>query len=262
MGKSQQYTKGSMWGFALMTMVQLFFGRPTFIDIVLAVFTGVAGAIIVAIAYRQYENGTKSWKARKMVHVCMGTIIALTIMSYSNLTGPVLATGIFCSFLMYAWAHNSSLISDLLIAGSRDAEDSLGTLASGILGLTSFSLAFLLFLNEPSILVAAILTVSWGDAAGEIIGRPYGGTLIRRPFGDKSFEGMFAVFVFSVLACMISLLLYAQVSVLQLLIHILFIGLCISLLEFVSRRWLDNLLLPLGTALLMWQLIFPSIVFF
>lgn len=241
-------------------MVQLFFGKLTFMDVVLAVLTGVAGSIIVAIAYRLHENGMESWKARKMVHVCMGTIIGLTVMSYSNLSGPVLATGVFCTFLMYAWAHNSSLIWDLLVAGSRDGENSLGTFASGVFGLTSFSLVFLFFLSEPSILVASILTVSWGDAAGEIIGRPYGGTFVPRPFGDKSIEGMFAVFVFSLLACIAALLLYSPGSIVAVPFHILLIAGCISVLEFVSRRWLDNLLLPLGTAFLMWIMIFPGIV--
>ncbi|MBD3158406.1 MAG: hypothetical protein GF309_06395 [Candidatus Lokiarchaeota archaeon] len=244
------------------TMVQLFFGELTCMDVILAVFTGVAGATILAIAYRQHENGTESWKARKLVHVSMGTIIGLSIMSYSNLTGPLLATGIFCAFLMYAWAHNSNLIWDLLLAGSRDGEDTLGTFASGIFGLTSFGVVFLLFLNQPSILVSAILTVSWGDAAGEIIGRPFGGALIPRPFGDKSIEGMAAVFFFSVFACIASLLLYATISIFDVAFRILFIGFCISMLEFVSRRWLDNLLLPLGTALLMWAFIFPSMTLF
>ncbi|MFO7837620.1 MAG: hypothetical protein R6V83_13340 [Candidatus Thorarchaeota archaeon] len=251
-----------MSDFSLRIMVHLFFGALTCMDVALAVLTGVAGSVILAIAYHWHGNGVESWKARKMVHISMGTIIGLTIMRYSTISGPVLATVIFCGFLMYVWAHDSSLISDLLVAGSRDGENSFGTFASGIFGLISFGLVFLLFLKEPSILVASILAVSWGDAAGEIIGRPYGGTLIRRPFGDKSIEGAIAVFVFSILACMTSLLLYSPASIPDTPVPILVIGLCISFLEFVSRRWLDNLLLPWGTALFMWIFIFPDVLLF
>nr|KXH78132.1 MAG: hypothetical protein AM324_10850 [Candidatus Thorarchaeota archaeon SMTZ1-83] len=39
------------------------------------------------------------------------------------------------------------------------------------------------------------------------------------------------------------------------------IALILAVLELLSVAWTDNLLLPLGTALMMWQLLFPTTTF-
>jgi dolichol kinase len=243
-------------------MVELVFGDFTALDIALASFTGLAGGVVVAIAYRMAERGVPKWKPRKLVHISMGTIIALTVMHYSNLSGPSLAAGIFLTVLLYAWAHKSDLISELLLAGSRETDKGLSTFAAGFMGMVSFATVFLLFFQRPEIIVAAILTVSWGDAAGEVIGRPYGGRVVKARYRGKSLEGTVGVILFAFLSISVSLVLYsADVLIQTVLPQVALIALVLAVLELVSVAWTDNLLLPLGAALLMWQLLFPATPF-
>ena len=244
-------------------MVEFIFGDLSTIDITLALLTGVIGGVTLAIAYKMSEGGYSKWVPRKLVHISMGTLIALTVFNYTTLSGPVFAAGIFLTILFYAWAHKSSLISDLLIAGSREEESKLNTFASGFMGMMGFIITFLVFIPRPEIIVAAILAVSWGDASGEVIGRALGGTMVSRRYNKKSFEGSIAVFVFSALSILTAITFFSvDTCPLCILPQIAIIAVCIALVELFSRGWMDNFFIPLITAVLMWQLIFPAMPLF
>ncbi|MFW9894017.1 MAG: hypothetical protein ACFFFO_17570, partial [Candidatus Thorarchaeota archaeon] len=176
---------------------------------------------------------------------------------------PAFAAGIFLTILMYSWAHKSELIGELLIAGSRDGETRLNTFASGFMGLISFGTVFLLFFSRPEIFVAAILAVSWGDAAGEVFGRPFGGRYVKRKYRDKSFEGCIGVFLFTALSVIVSLTIYsADTTILAVLPQILMIAACATVAEILSIGWTDNFFIPMITAFTMWWFLFPGIVLF
>ena len=240
-------------------MVDLVFGDLTPLDIGLAVATGLIVSVVLAAAYYMAAGGMPHWKPRKLVHIVMGTVIALTVVSYSSLSGPALAIGIFLTILMYAWAHKSELVWELLIAGSREEESRLNTFASGFMGLISFITVFFVFFSKPEIFVAAVLAVSWGDAAGEVIGRPFGGILFSRTYRKKSVEGGIAVLVFSVLSVVVSLILFSpDTIVLQVLPQILLIAVFTTVAELLSVGWTDNFFIPMVTAIAMWLLLFPG----
>ena len=240
-------------------MVDLAFGDLTPLDIGMAVATGLIISAVLTAAYYMAAAGMPHWKPRKLVHIVIGTIIALSVVSYSNLSGPALAIGIFLTILMYAWAHKSELVWELLIAGSREEESRLNTFAAGFMGLVSFITVFFVFFSKPAIFVAAILAVSWGDAAGEVIGRPFGGNLISRKYRNKSMEGGIAVFIFTALAVITSLILFSpDTIVLNVLPQILLIAVFTTVAEILSVGWTDNFLIPMVTALTMWLLLFPA----
>ncbi len=244
-------------------MVELIIGDLTQIDVILALFTGLGGGVILAVAYIMAERGIDRWKPRKLVHIGMGSIIALTVHSYTSISGPSLAAGIFLTILMYAWAHKSSLISELLVAGSRENESSLNTFASGFMGMVAFVLAFLMFFQHPEIFSAAILAVAWGDAAGEVVGRSVGGTFVSRKFNGKSIEGSLGVYAMTMVSVLVAMVLYSvDRCPLCYIPQIAFIGLVIMLIELFSVGWTDNFFIPLVTALLMWVLIFPEMSLF
>ena len=244
-------------------MVELFFGGMTTMDLVMAGFTGVLSFAVLAIAFKMTLKGAPKWQSRKIVHVSLGTFIALTVPAYSNLSGPTLAGGIFLTVLIYAWAHKSNLISELLVSGSREGESGLNTFASAFMGMIAFLSVFILFMPEPSIFVASILAVSWGDAAGEAVGRPLGGKYVKRKLGQKSVEGSVAVLVFTSIAVLSALALYSSIGCpLCIIPQILLIGAVISIVEILSIGWIDNFAIPFATALLMWILIFPGLVIF
>jgi dolichol kinase len=241
-------------------MVNLIFGDIPLMDFIMAVLTGFIASAILALAYWMTAKGVENWKARKFVHISLSTIIALTLFAYTNLTGPAFAIGIFLTVLFYAWAHKSELISVLLHAGSREGESKLSTFASALMGMIAFGIVFFMFLSHAEITVASILTVSWGDAAGEVIGRPYGGRFVKKKFGTKSIEGFTSVFIFSSMAIITAILTHAPlISILATFPLILIMGLAIALIELFSRGWLDNFLIPLFTAVLMWLLFYPGV---
>jgi dolichol kinase len=241
-------------------MVNLVFSEIPLMDLIMAVLTGIIASIILAIAYWMTEKGIENWKARKFVHISLSTIIALTLFAYTNLTGPAFAIGIFLTALFYAWAHKSELISVLLVAGSREGESILSTFASALMGLIAFGIVFFMFLSHAEIFVASILTVSWGDAAGEVIGRPYGGRIIKKKIGNKSIEGFFGVLIFSFLAISTAVVTHApSISIYTTWLQILIIALLIAIIELLSRGWHDNFLIPLFTAALMWILLYPGV---
>ncbi|MHA1944084.1 MAG: hypothetical protein ACW96M_06785 [Candidatus Thorarchaeota archaeon] len=244
-------------------MVDLSFGDLALVDVVMALATGLIASMILTTAYYMASSGMPNWKPRKLVHIAMGTTIGMTLVAYTNLSGPAFAAGIFLTILMYSWAHKSELIGELLIAGSREGETRLNTFASGFMGLVSFGTVFLLFFPRPEIFVAAILAVSWGDAAGEVFGRPFGGRFVMRKYRDKSFEGGIGVLVFTTLSVIISLAIYSPDTViLAVLPQIFIIAACATVAEILSIGWTDNFFIPMVTAFTMWWLLFPGIVLF
>jgi len=244
-------------------MVDLVFGDLTLIDVGMAIATGMIASVILTSAYYMSGSGVAKWKPRKLVHTGMGTVVGLTLVGYSNLSGPAFAAGIFVFILFYSWAHKSELIGELLVAGSRDGETSQNTFMAGFMGMVSFSTTFLLFYSRPAIFVAAILAVAWGDAAGEALGRPFGGRLIKRKYRNKSFEGSVGVFLFTSLAVITSLLVYSpETMILLILPQIFIIALLSTIAEILSVGWTDNFFIPMVTAIAMWLLIFPGIPLF
>jgi len=240
-------------------MVELIFGGLTTLDLVMAITTGVVGGIVLLVSYKMTMHGIANWKARKTVHITMGTIIALTALRYSNLSGPFLAAGIFLTILVYAWAHKSNLITILLVAGTRESETRFNTFASGIMGLAGFSIAFMLSAAHSSIFVAAILAVAWGDAAGEVIGRSIGGKFVQKRYRKKSFEGSFGVFLFAILSVLVALLTQLnEVCPICVFPQILLVAAVIALTEAFSIGWSDNFLIPILTAIVMISFIFPG----
>ena len=244
-------------------MVDLVFGDLTLLDVGMAIATGFIVSIVLSTAYYMSGTGMPKWKPRKLVHISMGTVVGTTLVVYSNLSGPAFAAGIFLFILFYAWAHKSELIGELLVAGSRDGETSQNTFMAGFMAMISFGSVFLVFFYRPEIFVAAILAVAWGDAAGEALGRPIGGKLIKRKYREKSVEGSLAVMFFTALAVMTSLLVYSpDTYILAVLPQIFIVAICATLAEFLSIGWTDNFFIPMVTALAMWLLIFPGIPLF
>ncbi|NWF96003.1 MAG: hypothetical protein HXY34_07645 [Candidatus Thorarchaeota archaeon] len=239
-------------------MVELVFGALSTTDVLLALLTGVLASLCLAIAFMMAKRNMARWIPRKFVHISTGSVIGLTVVAYSNLSGPALAAGIFLTLLSYAWAHRSTLIQELLMAGSREGETSFSTFAAGFMGMLSFALSFLVFLPRPEIFVAAILVVAWADASGEVIGRTLGGKYLPRLQTGKSVEGSLAVMLFSLLSMLVALALYSDTCTLCVVPRLLVIALGVAATEFFSRRWLDNFLLPLVTSTMLWLLVFPT----
>ncbi|TFG30701.1 hypothetical protein EU528_07875 [Candidatus Thorarchaeota archaeon] len=244
-------------------MVDLVFGDLTPTDVAMAIATGFIVSAVLTAAYFLSGSGMPKWRPRKLVHISMGTVVGLTLVGYSNLSGPSFAAGIFMFILFYSWAHKSQLIEELLRAGSRDGESSQNTFMAGFMAMISFGTVFLVFFSRPEIFVASILAVAWGDAAGEVLGRPYGGKLFKKLYRNKSVEGSIGVMLFTIIAVLTALIVYSPgTCILCVFPQILIVAFCATLAEFLSVKWTDNFFIPMITALAMWLLIFPGVPLF
>ena len=131
--------------------------------------------------------------------------------------------------------------------------------AGSNVGTVLFPLSFVVLLlslwsenGGKSAIVAGILTMAWGDAAAALIGIRIGRHRYRVGSGWRSLEGSAAMLFFSALAIFTAGMLvgpspYAPLAIAG-------AALAATLLEAVSRWGVDNFLVPVGTALLVWSI--------
>ena len=131
------------------------------------------------------------------------------------------------------------------------------------MGLIAYIITFLMFPARPEIFVASFLSVAWGDAAGEVIGRPFGGRFFKKPRENKSIEGSMGVFFVTIMALVTALAVFStEVCPLCVLPQLVVIAFVVALIEMLSIGWTDNFFLPIATAILLWLIIYPGMPLF
>jgi phytol kinase len=115
------------------------------------------------------------------------------------------------------------------------------------------AVAVLFFLAQGNKLfyVVPLLVLTLADAVAAVLGSTYGKMPYEGMGGKKSVEGSVAFFTVAFFAVHVPLLLYSQLGRSQTLFVSLDIALVVTLLEAVSWRGLDNLIIPLGGLLLL-----------
>ena len=145
-----------------------------------------------------------------------------------------------------------------------DAEDATpGTVYFAI----SITLLFMLFwrtgggLDRVPVAAAAVMMMTWGDAAGELVGRSLGAHAYRVFGHTRTVEGSVGVALLGFAAMFLTLWLLPGSALspnsvplgLGAAAGIAAVGaLAGTLLEAISPAGLDNLTVPLGTALVVW----------
>lgn len=99
--------------------------------------------------------------------------------------------------------------------------------------------------------VIPLLVLTLADAVAAVLGSVYGKMPYEGMGGKKSVEGSVAFFTVAFFAVHVPLLLYSRLERPQTLFVSLDIALVVTLLEAVSWRGLDNLIIPLGGLLLL-----------
>ncbi|MBD3192069.1 MAG: hypothetical protein GF308_15590 [Candidatus Heimdallarchaeota archaeon] len=186
-----------------------------------------------------------------MVHILGGTYIAFVALLFETIRGILLALGAFLVvFLLLSFFSRSKLFTLLRQLNCRKEEDNHSVLINVLLTLIILSTIFFVFYNYPASFAVACLSIAWGDAAGEFIGKffPFGK---YRIFNQKSFSGSVAVFLFNCLAFLIAPL-YCGYSIECSWAWKIMVGALIcTLSEAFSWKWLDNLYIPIVASLLM-----------
>jgi phytol kinase len=199
---------------------------------------------VVGLAEGLRRTGRISFDiSRKIIHVGIGSWIVPTLLLFHSPWMAAIPPGVFVllnlASLRRGWSR------------AMDAE------AGANIGTVLFPLSFVLLLlglwRQPAgkaAIAGGILAMAWGDAAAALIGLRFGKHRYRVGAGWRSLEGSSAMLLFSLVAIAAAGPLTGGACFSPVLVC--GAALLATLLEGVSRRGTDNLLVPIGTALFLW----------
>ncbi|MHA2059164.1 MAG: hypothetical protein ACW976_00070 [Candidatus Ranarchaeia archaeon] len=232
-------------------MIVFQLGSLMLLDWILSIALNLIACVSLGSIVYLSKKGKSKWIARKLIHVIMATLIAFAVPWFTDLTGILLSIGIFLSWLYGARLLGVDVQGALLNAVTRERGRELESWLASALGLVVFLLVLVNTIDHIEIFTSAVLSVGWGDGAGEIFGRTIGKKTYKRWGSTKSFEGSFAVALGTFLGMMASYLVYAPTIFWNMLPIMGIIGIISGGVESVCWSWTDNVFLPLITAILL-----------
>lgn len=191
--------------------------------------------------------------SRKFLHIMIGNfifVIPFTSFNTFPLNFPffVAAPFILLTFLVSPSSP---------VKGLTQKISSLGDVTFGghTYGLVFYAISYTIlaafFSNQPWIIAAGIIPLAYGDAAASIVGLKWG----KHQFNicaKKSVEGSIAMFIVCFFGLLISLPFFAylySISIINFITASLCAGVIATLLEAFTPRGLDNIAVPLLSAL-------------
>jgi dolichol kinase len=238
-------------------MVELSFSSLTLLDILLIILVDSLAVVSLAVSCALAKRGEEKWVPRKFSHIAISSVIGLALPFYSSLTGPAITLVIFLVGIFGCSLVGPDVKRIALSAGTRKDGSQLQTFIVSVLTLIAFAVVFLIFINVPAIFVSSILAVSWGDGAGEAVGRPLGRHKYHVWAGNtKSLEGSLAVIAMTFIGVMFAFFLFpVAIPVDRLLFTALVVSLAVSGVEIVSVSGTDNAAIPIVSSSLLWALL-------
>lgn len=207
---------------------------------ILGLFLSFAYVVLVLAGAKGAEG--KGWSTpfvtRKLVHLLVGSWIIPTFFLFDHWVAAALPP--FCFIWINLYLEKKRLFS----LGSHRPD--YGTVYFPI----SFVLLLIFFWEEPLRVFACLgaLGMAWGDALAALVGKRWG----RHRYGpigmQKSLEGSLAMGAGAFLASFVSLLLFQPGTFQTMILRSVLSAFVATVLESFSRRALDNLTVPLGSA--------------
>jgi phytol kinase len=197
----------------------------------------------------QAKPGTYSTEfTRKLIHISVGMWAFGSVLLFENWYFAIVPP------LSFVVLNYVSYRLELFRSVETGEKGNLGTVYFPI----SFAIILCLFWNRPSLLVASLMPMTWGDALAAILGRRYGQRKYTVLGSTRSVEGSLAMFLFSWLSTFLALLLLPPLGgVLSLskgwqtsLFYSLVVAVFATLIEALSPWHVDNLTVPLLSAVL------------
>jgi len=183
--------------------------------------------------------------SRKVVHIAAGSWLIVWLLfdnghwsKYLNIA-PALIWLILLLIKGFTADENDEAVKTMTRTGDRKE------LLKGPLYFTIvMCIMGTVFYNSPMALIAMGI-LGWGDGLAPVFGKRFG----KHKFyilSEKSMEGSLAFLIFGILgAILLNLIFHAGLN----LYFILIIGLIATIIEAVSPKDLDNLLIPLGISI-------------
>lgn len=183
--------------------------------------------------------------SRKFLHAMIGNL-PLIMPYFTEAIYPVLVASpfILVTFLATPYTPFPSLMRKLGSLGElTDEGHSTGLVMYAI----SYTLLAYLYGLRPYIVAAGIFPMAYGDSAAALIGARYGKTKYSL-FKEKSLQGSVGMFLGSLLSLLAGMLYFSRFygfTITDQIIPILAVSTVTTVLEAVSPRGLDNILVPL-----------------
>ncbi|BAU64846.1 putative phosphatidate cytidylyltransferase [Stanieria sp. NIES-3757] len=177
---------------------------------------------------------------RKVVHIGSGNVILLAW--WLNLSRWVIIGAAIIAAIIAIISYVTPILPSINSVGRK----SLGTLFYAVsIGI----LAAVFWQDHPQYTAVGILVMAWGDGMAAIIGQRYGKHTYQLLGITKSWEGSLTMVGFSYLVTSI-ILLFVQGNCWQTWLISLLVAVGAASLETLSKWGIDNLTVPLSSAML------------
>lgn len=198
--------------------------------------------LMIGLGVAQKRNLVHPELARKGLHVSMGSV-AITFPWVFNETWPVWVLGVLATGTLMVTRYLPSIRSRLGGAIHCVNRRSFGDLCF------PFAIALLFQLADGDLMlyVLPMLILTLGDSMAALVGVFHGRTYYRCPDGKKTIEGSMALFTITFLSVYAMLGLYAGIDMVETLLIAINMAVLVTLVEAVSWRGLDNLLIPISS---------------
>lgn len=209
-----------------------------------ASYVYVFAVILVGEALgRVVFHGSSSF-SRKFVHIGVGMWVLGTVALFKSWQMAVIPplTFILVNYISYR--------RDIFKGMESKDKRNLGTVYFPI----SFALIIAAFWTKPAVVVAGMMPMVWGDALAAIVGERWGKHRNFLFADAKSREGSAAMFLAS-FASVLIVLLAAGIAGTTALYASLLVALVAMIVEALTPWGIDNLTVPLLSALLLWFLV-------
>lgn len=233
-------------------------------DLAIIGITGIVVVLSVLVPKLLREKGIISQLfARKIIHSFSGLAVFIT----PYLDHPIVAG--FLALIMTVVTRTSGKKShikvqrDLYNAINEDEEKDVGYLQGPFaycLAITILVFIFIPMADKYYYPIAAILIMMFADTFASIIGRKYGKHHINIPWvgSKRTLEGSLAFIAMAIVCCLFTFFFFGQLlpgnsmilSTPQALLLTFILSIGSALLELISPSKYDDLIVPLGSTLL------------
>ncbi len=225
---------------------------PSFFNALLSLWYPISLVILylgVIIALAEGLNrlwGTDAEFTRKIVHIGSGNVVIIAW--WLQLPSWVLMGASFIASIVALISYFLPILPSINSVGRKSLGTFFYALSIGVLAQGFWSR------GQPQYLAIGILVMAWGDGMAAIIGKKFGRHSYEMLGVNKSWEGSLTMMGVSFLVISV-ILLWVGEPVLTVAMVSLIVSMAAMGLEAFSQLGIDNLTVPLGSAVLAFYLI-------
>jgi len=203
----------------------------------------VFAAIGIAEGMRKWQGYSTDF-TRKFIHITVGMWSVGTVLLFDRWYMAIIppASFIIINYLSYR--------QETFKAMETGEKGNLGTVYFPL----SFVLTVLLFWKQPHLVVASLMPMTWGDAMAAVLGVRCGQFRYTLWGSTRSLEGSVSMFLFAFIATFLALWLFPPLGLGISLLYALIVSVVTTLVEAVTPWHLDNLTVPLVSAVTLYLL--------